>query len=181
MDDLVDVDYELSRRTAVCIVLPTRGEPLSMLREVILNAMSLNLWPGKLDVRKNARLVVIDDRRRAEVLLLIALCYRLAALFCNNRKVNMYAYIYTYISMSRHHFIESPSIHKYTHTHTYIYTKPQVRAQLKLEGRSNMSLAAFYDHYLHCTASFGKNYADSFTDIFSIADMIMKLCKYVLV
>lgn len=88
MDDLVDVDYELSRRTAVCIVLPTRGEPLNMLREVILNAMSLNLWPGKLDVRKNARLVVIDDRRRAEVLLLIALCYRLAALFCNNRKVN---------------------------------------------------------------------------------------------
>lgn len=87
MDELVEIDYELSKRTAVCIVLPTRGEPLSVLREVILNAMSLNLWPGRLDVRKNARLVVIDDRRRAEVLLLIALCYRFAALFCNNRKV----------------------------------------------------------------------------------------------
>jgi hypothetical protein len=88
MDELVEIDYELSQRTAVCIVLPTRGEPLNVLREVILNAMSLNLWPGRLDVRKNARLVVIDDRRRAEVLLLIALCYRFAALFCNNRKVS---------------------------------------------------------------------------------------------
>jgi len=87
MDELVEIDYELSKRTAVCIILPTRGEPLNVLREVILNAMSLNLWPGRLDVRKNARLVVIDDRRRAEVLLLIALCYRFAALFCNNRKV----------------------------------------------------------------------------------------------
>lgn len=88
MDELVEIDYELSQRTAVCIVLPTRGEPLNVLREVILNAMSLNLWPGRLDVRKNARLVVIDDRRRAEVLLLIALCYRFAALFCNNRKAS---------------------------------------------------------------------------------------------
>lgn len=40
-----------------------------------------------------------------------------------------------------------------------------------------MSLAAFYDHYLQCTAGFGKTYADEFTDIFSIADMISKLCK----
>ncbi len=58
-------------------------------------------------------------------------------------------------------------------------TKPQVRTQLKMEGRSAMSLAAFYDHYLQCTAGFGKTYADEFTDIFSIADMISKLCKYV--
>jgi predicted acyltransferase len=87
MDELVDIDYELSERTVVCVVIPTRGESLNILREAILNAMSLNLWPGLLDVRKNARLVVVDDRRRAEVLLLIALCYRFAALFCNNRKV----------------------------------------------------------------------------------------------
>lgn len=42
-----------------------------------------------------------------------------------------------------------------------------------------MSLAAFYEHYLTCTAGFGQTYADSFIDIFSIADMIHKLCKYV--
>lgn len=88
MDDLVDVDFDLSKRTQVCIVLPTRGEPLNVLREGLLHCMSLNLWPGKLDVRRNARLVVVDDRRRAEVLLLLALCYRFAALFCNNRKVS---------------------------------------------------------------------------------------------
>ena len=87
MDDLVDVDFDLSKRTQICIVLPTSGEPLNVLRECVLHCMSLNLWPGKLDVRRNARLVVVDDRRRAEVLLLLALCYRLAALFCNNRKV----------------------------------------------------------------------------------------------
>jgi hypothetical protein len=87
MDDLVDADFELSKRTQVCIVLPTSGEPLNTLRECVLHTMSLNLWPGRLDVRKNARLVVVDDKRRAEVLLLLALCYRFAALFCNNRKV----------------------------------------------------------------------------------------------
>lgn len=54
-----------------------------------------------------------------------------------------------------------------------------MRQQLKMEGRSAMSLAAFYDHYLTCTAGFGQTYADSFIDIFSIADMIHKLCKYV--
>lgn len=42
-----------------------------------------------------------------------------------------------------------------------------------------MSLASFYEHYLTCTAGFGQTYADSFIDIFSIADMIHKLCKYV--
>lgn len=55
----------------------------------------------------------------------------------------------------------------------------QVRQQLKIEGRSAMSLASFYDHYLTCTMGFGQTYADSFIDIFSIADMIHKLCKYV--
>jgi len=55
----------------------------------------------------------------------------------------------------------------------------QVRQQLKMEGRSAMSLASFYEHYLMCTAGFGQTYADSFIDIFSIADMIHKLCKYV--
>jgi len=54
-----------------------------------------------------------------------------------------------------------------------------VRQQLKMEGRSAMSLASFYEHYLMCTAGFGQTYADSFIDIFSIADMIHKLCKYV--
>lgn len=54
-----------------------------------------------------------------------------------------------------------------------------MRTQLKLEGRAGMSLAAFYDHYLACTAGFGQTYADSFIDIFSIADMIHKMCKYV--
>lgn len=48
-----------------------------------------------------------------------------------------------------------------------------------MEGRSAMSLASFYDHYLTCTMGFGQTYADSFIDIFSIADMIHKLCKYV--
>jgi len=52
-----------------------------------------------------------------------------------------------------------------------------VRTQLKLEGRSDMTLAAFYEHYLACTAGFGKTYSDSFGDIFAIADMIHKLCK----
>ena len=78
MDQLVEHDFELSRRTQVCVVIPCRGEPLGVLREVILHTMSLHLWPGKLDVRKNVRLIVVDDRRRAEVLLLIALCYRFA-------------------------------------------------------------------------------------------------------
>ena len=49
-----------------------------------------------------------------------------------------------------------------------------------MEGRSAMSLASFYEHYLTCTAGFGQTYADSFIDIFSIADMIHKLCKYVI-
>ena len=52
-----------------------------------------------------------------------------------------------------------------------------MRAQLKVEGRSSISLAAFYEYYLQCTAGFGKTYSDNFTDIFAIADMISKLCK----
>lgn len=40
-----------------------------------------------------------------------------------------------------------------------------------------MTLAAFYEHYLACTAGFGKTYSDNFADIFAIADMIHKLCK----
>jgi hypothetical protein len=87
MNDLVDADYDVSKITQTTIVLPSRGEPLSILREVILSTMSLHLWPGKLDVRRNLRLIVIDDVRRSEVKLLLGLCYRFAALFCNNRKV----------------------------------------------------------------------------------------------
>eukprot|EP00624_Nannochloropsis_granulata_P007322 evm.model.NODE_7173_length_8571_cov_21.853226.4 len=49
-----------------------------------------------------------------------------------------------------------------------------------MEGRSAMSLASFYDHYLTCTMGFGQTYADSFIDIFSIADMIHKLCNTIL-
>lgn len=61
--------------------------------------------------------------------------------------------------------------------HSRTWFTQQVRTQLKLEGRSDMTLAAFYEHYLACTAGFGKTYSDSFTDIFAIADMIHKLCK----
>lgn len=88
MNDLIDADYELSKSTQVCIVLPTRGEDLSVLREVLLSIMSLHLWPGKLDVRRNLRLIVVDDQRRSEVKLLLGLCYRFAAIFCNNRKAS---------------------------------------------------------------------------------------------
>lgn len=87
MNDLMDADYELSRNTQVTIVLPVRGKPLALLREVIMAIMSLHLWPGKLDVRRNLRLVVSDDDRRPEVVVLVSLCYKFASLCLNHRKV----------------------------------------------------------------------------------------------
>jgi hypothetical protein len=89
MNELVEVDLEVSRQTQVCVILPSRGEELAILREAILGIMSLHLWPGKLDVRRNVRLVVVDDHRRPEVKMLVSLCYRLATMFYNNRKVRL--------------------------------------------------------------------------------------------
>ena len=87
MNDLIEKDYELSRRTQVTLMLPTRGKPLTLLRDVIFSVMSLHLWPGKLDVRRNLRLIISDEERRPEVVTLVALTYRFATLFCTNRKV----------------------------------------------------------------------------------------------
>jgi len=87
MNHLIEKDYELSRRTQVAVVLPTRSKPLTLLRDVMFNVMSLHLWPGKLDVRRNLRLIVSDEERRPEVVTLVALTYQFATLFSNNRKV----------------------------------------------------------------------------------------------
>jgi uncharacterized protein YjlB len=54
-----------------------------------MSVMSLHLWPGKLDVRRNIRLVLVDDDRRVAVVVLAGLCYKFATMLYNNRKVCM--------------------------------------------------------------------------------------------
>jgi hypothetical protein len=54
---------------------------------------------------------------------------------------------------------------------------PQIRAQLKTEGRAKIGLSEFFEYFLQCTAGFGKTYSDNFTDVFELAEMISKMCK----
>lgn len=54
---------------------------------------------------------------------------------------------------------------------------PQVRQQLKTEGKGDMTLVGFYEFYLQCTAGFARAYSENFDDAFEIANMIQKICR----
>lgn len=53
-----------------------------------------------------------------------------------------------------------------------------MRQQLKQEGKGEMSLVGFYEFYLQCTAGFARAFSENFEDVFEIADMIQKICRY---
>lgn len=87
MDELVRVDKSLSTRSAVTIFLPTAGESLAVLRAALMGGQSMRLWSSDLAASNNLRIIVLDEKRRPEIITLIALCYRFAGLFQNDPQI----------------------------------------------------------------------------------------------
>ena len=90
MDDLVKVDKTLSVRSAVTIFLPTAGESLHVLRQALLSNLSMRLWASEHEPRNQLRIIVLDEKRRLELICLVALCYKFAAMFANNPQVRKF-------------------------------------------------------------------------------------------
>lgn len=81
------VDRTLSGRSAVTIFMPTAGESLSVLRQALMSNLSMRLWPSELDACNNLRIIVLDEKRRVELICLVALCYKFASIYTNDPQV----------------------------------------------------------------------------------------------
>ncbi|CAM9338772.1 unnamed protein product [Hapterophycus canaliculatus] len=78
MDDLVEIDSNVSNEAAVCIMVPTAGEKLKNLKHVLLGAYSQRLWPTMMAASRQLRIAVLDEKGRREVCDLVEKVYRLA-------------------------------------------------------------------------------------------------------
>jgi len=88
-DDLVKVDRSLAERTCVTIFMPTAGESLAVLRVALMSNLSMRLWASELEACEQLRINVLDEKRRPEVITLVALCYKFAALFMNDPQIKV--------------------------------------------------------------------------------------------
>jgi len=89
MDELVRVDKNLGRKTATAVFMPTAGEKLDVLRQALMSNFAMKLWRTEMETRDLMRVVVLDEKRRPEVILLIALIYQLAGIFTNDMNIRM--------------------------------------------------------------------------------------------
>lgn len=79
MDDLTRADKHIGPATSVCILVPTAGEGLKIVMYCMLGVVSQRPWTG-CDVREQQRVVVLDEKRRKEVLAIVDAVYAIAAL-----------------------------------------------------------------------------------------------------
>jgi hypothetical protein len=89
MDDLAKVDSSIGARTPVTIFLPNSGETLEVIRTALFGIMSMRLWPSDLRPTEQLRVLVLDEKRRQEVIVLTALVYKFTALFANNPNIKV--------------------------------------------------------------------------------------------
>ncbi|CAM9312457.1 unnamed protein product [Choristocarpus tenellus] len=78
MDDLVEIDSSLDKEALVCIMIPTAGEKMKNLKDVILGAYSQRLWASSVPANKQLRVAILDEKGRHEVLELAEKVYNLA-------------------------------------------------------------------------------------------------------
>ncbi|CAM9674844.1 unnamed protein product [Ectocarpus sp. 13 AM-2016] len=78
MDDLVEIDSNVSNEATVCIMVPTAGEKMKNLKHVLLGAYSQRLWMSRLPTSSQLRIAVLDEKGRREVCDLVEKVYRLA-------------------------------------------------------------------------------------------------------
>lgn len=67
MDDLVEIDSNVSNEATVCIMVPTAGEKMKNLKHVLLGAYSQRLWMSRLPTSSQLRIAVLDEKGRREV------------------------------------------------------------------------------------------------------------------
>jgi hypothetical protein len=73
----------------VTIFLPNSGETLEVIRTALFGIMSMRLWPSDLRPTEQLRVLVLDEKRRQEVIVLTALVYKFTALFANNPNIKV--------------------------------------------------------------------------------------------
>ncbi|CAM9576110.1 unnamed protein product [Phaeothamnion confervicola] len=78
MDELVTIDNMLGAKATVAILVPTAGEKLRALKQVIVGAYSQRLWASTEQMSRQLRVCVLDEKARPEVLELVQIVYELA-------------------------------------------------------------------------------------------------------
>jgi hypothetical protein len=69
MDDLVEADPQTGD-LKVAVLLPTAGEKLNVLLYALFGNLQLRLWKTPRDRRETLRVIVLDEKRREQVMLL---------------------------------------------------------------------------------------------------------------
>lgn len=69
MNNLVEIDSNVASEANVCIMVPTAGERMRNLKNVLIGAFSQRLWPSTVPASRQLRIAVLDEKGRREVAL----------------------------------------------------------------------------------------------------------------
>ncbi|CAM9372117.1 unnamed protein product [Phaeothamnion confervicola] len=78
MEHLVSIDPTVGAKGTVAILVPTAGEKMKALKQVIVGAYSQRLWASTEPASRQLRICVLDEKARPEVLKMVEVVYELA-------------------------------------------------------------------------------------------------------